>query len=160
MNGLDKYNQNFHDIDGRLIQPDLRIGFVLVPGFTILPLAGFIDTLRHAADESDYSQQVYCKWKILGPSMEPIPSSCGVTIPPWELYGDPTEFDYIVVVGGQTDLIRFVSRQTYEFLRKAEELRIPLVGLCVGVFVLAEAGLLKNQKCAVHPRHLNEFVES
>ena len=74
MIGLEKYNQNFRDLDGRLIQPDLRIGFVLVPGFTILPLAGFIDTLRHAADESDHSQQVYCKWKILGPSMEPIPS--------------------------------------------------------------------------------------
>ena len=91
--------------------------------------------------------------------MEPIPSSCGITIPPWEVYGDPGEFDYIVVVGGQTDLIRAVSKQTYEFLNKAEELRIPLVGLCVGVFVLAEAGLLTNQKCAVHPRHLNEFVE-
>ena len=159
MNGLEKYNQNFRDLDGRLIQPDLRIGFVLVPGFTILPLAGFIDTLRHAADESDHSQQVYCKWKILGPSLEPIPSSCGITIPPWEVYGDPGEFDYIVVVGGQTDLIRAVSKQTYGFLNKAEELRIPLVGLCVGVFVLAEAGLLTYQKCAVHPRHLNEFIE-
>ena len=82
MNGLEKYNENFHDLDGKPIQPDLRIGFVLVPGFTILSLAGFTDTLRHAADESDHSQQVYCKWKILGPSMEPIPSSCGVTIHP------------------------------------------------------------------------------
>ena len=115
MHGLEKYNQNFHDLDGRLIQPDLRIGFVLVPGFNILPFAGFMDTLRHAADESDHSQQVHCKWKILGPSMEPIPSSCGITIPPWEVYGDPTEFDYIVVVGGQTDLIGSVSKQTYEF---------------------------------------------
>ena len=158
MNGLKKYNQNFHDFDGRFIQPDLRIGFVLVPGFNILPLAGFIDTLRHAADESDHSQQVYCKWKIIGPSMEPIPSSCGITIPPWEVYGDPGEFNYIVVVGGKTDQIRYVSSQTYEFLNKAEELRIPLVGLGVGVFVLAEAGLLTNKRCAVHPRHLNEFA--
>ena len=91
--------------------------------------------------------------------MEPIPSSCGITIPPWEVYGDPGEFNYIVVVGGKTDQIRYVSSQTYEFLNKAEELRIPLVGLCLGVFVLAEAGLLTNQKCAVHPRHLNKFVE-
>ena len=60
MNGLEKYNQDFHDLDGRLIQPDLRIGFVLVPGFTLLPLVGFIDAFRHAADESDHSQQVYC----------------------------------------------------------------------------------------------------
>ena len=152
MNGLKKYNQDFHDLDGRLIQPDLRIGFVLVPGFTILPLAGFIDALRHAADESDHSQQVYCKLKILGPLMEPIPSSCGITIPPWEVYGDPGEFDYIVVVGGKTDLIKAVSKQTYELLNKAEEIRISLVGLCVGVFVLAEAGLLTNQKMCCSPK--------
>ena len=105
-----------------------------------------MDTLRLAADESNHSQQVYCKWKIIGPSMEPIPSSCGITIPPWEVYGDPGEFNYIVVVGGKTDQIRYVSSQTYEFLNKAEELRIPLVGLGVGVFVLAEAGLLTNKR--------------
>ena len=120
--------------------------------------ASFMDTLRHVADESNHSQQVYCKWKIIGTSMEPIPSSCGITIPPWEVYGDPGEFNYIVVVGGKTDQIRYVSSQTYEFLNKAEELRIPLVGLGVGVFVLAEAGLLTNQRCAVHPRHPNEFA--
>ena len=34
-----------------------------------------------------------------------------------------------------------------------------MVGLCVGVFVLADAGILTNQLCAVHPRHLNEFVK-
>ena len=62
-NGLEKYNKNFHDLDGRLIQPDLRIGFVLIPGFTILPLAGFMDMLRHAADAADHSHQVYCKLK-------------------------------------------------------------------------------------------------
>ena len=117
-----------------------------------------MDALRHVADESNHSQQVYCKWKIIGTSMEPIPSSCGITIPPWEVYGDPGEFNYIVVVGGKTDQIRYVSSQTYEFLNKAEELKIPLVGLCVGVFVLAEAGLLTNKRCAVHPRHLNEFA--
>ena len=60
MNGLKKYNQNFHDFDGRLIQPDLRIGCVLIPGLTILPLAGFMDMLRHAAYAADHSQQVYC----------------------------------------------------------------------------------------------------
>ena len=57
-------------------------------------------------------------------------------------------------------MIRAVSKEIYEFLNKAEELRIPLIGLCVGLFVLAEAGLLTNQRCAVNPRHLNEFVES
>ena len=154
-NGLEKYNKNFHDLDGRLIQPDLRIGFVLIPGFTILPLVGFMDTLRHAAD---HSHQVYCKLKIaLRWNLSPF--SCGVTIPPWELYGDPTEFDYIFVFGGQTDLMRFVSKQIYEFLTKAEEPNISLVGLCVGVFVLAEAGILTNQRCAVHRRYLNQFVK-
>ena len=33
------------------------------------------------------------------------------------------------------------------------------MGFCVGVFVLAEAGILTNQKCAVHRRYLNQFVK-
>ncbi|MDE0388645.1 MAG: hypothetical protein OXI75_08100 [Rhodospirillales bacterium] len=42
------------------IEPDMRVGFVLSPRFTLTPFAAFIDCLRHAADEADFSRQVYC----------------------------------------------------------------------------------------------------
>ena len=45
------------------IKPDMRVGFILSPRFTLLSFASFIDALRHAADEADFSRQIYCHWK-------------------------------------------------------------------------------------------------
>ena len=44
------------------IEPDLSVSFILSPGFTLLAFAGFIDSLRHAADVSDFNRQVHCRW--------------------------------------------------------------------------------------------------
>jgi transcriptional regulator GlxA family with amidase domain len=159
MHGLSEYNRQYLDLDGRTIQPDLKVGFVLLPGFTMLSFASFMDTLRHAADESDHSRQVYCKWTVLGPTRDPIHASSGVAIEPWEVYGDPGEFDYIVVVGGQTGEVGPHLQPSLEFLRQADELQVPLIGLCVGVFALAEAGLMRGRRCAVHSRHYEELLQ-
>ena len=140
------------------VAPDIRVGFVLSPAFTLLPLAGFIDTLRHSADEGDRSRQIHCHWTILGASLEPIRSSCGAEIVPWRTYGDPAEFDYIVIVGGLTSAFERHAPETFEFLRVAAARHVPVVGLCTGSFAMAEAGLLEGRRCAVHVRHREEFL--
>jgi transcriptional regulator GlxA family with amidase domain len=81
----------------------LAVGFVLMPSFTLLPFSAFIDALRLAADEGDKSRQVNCQWTVMGPDLAPVSSSAGVTVKPWETYRDPSDFDYIVVVGGLLD---------------------------------------------------------
>ena len=139
--------------------PDIRVGFVLSPSFTLLPFAGFVDTLRHSADEGDRSRQIYCHWRILGPSLEPVRSSCGAEVAPWQVYGDPCAFDYIVVVGGLVPAFEEHAPETFAFLRLAGQQRVPVVGLCTGCFAMAEAGLLDGRRCAVHFRHREEFME-
>lgn len=42
----------------------LRVAFVLLPNFTLLPFAGFMDVLRLAADEGDRSRQIACRWVV------------------------------------------------------------------------------------------------
>ena len=39
------------------IEPDMRVGFILSPRFTLTPFAAFIDCLRHAADAAHF-----CRW--------------------------------------------------------------------------------------------------
>ena len=140
------------------VPPDIRVGFVLSPSFTLLPFAGFVDTLRHSADEGDRSRQIHCRWRILGATMAPIRSSCGAEVIPWQTYGDPAAFDYIVVVGGLMAAFDEHAPETFEFLRLAGARQVPAVGLCTGSFALAEAGLLAGRRCAVHVRHRQEFV--
>ena len=141
----------------RPTKPDIRIGFVLSPRFTLLPFAGFIDTLRHSADDGDRSRQIYCHWKIVGPSLAPIASSCGAAIAPWELFGEPRAFDYIVVVGGLVPAFEQHAPETFDYLRLARKHGVSVVGLCTGCFAMAEAGLLDGRRCAVHFRHRAEF---
>lgn len=141
------------------MRPDIRVGFVLSPSFTLLPFAGFADTLRHSADEGDRSRQIHCQWTILGAGLEPVRSSCGAEVIPWQVYGDPAEFDYIVVVGGLTSAFGEHAPETFDFLRLAKARRVPVVGLCTGSFAMAESGLLDGKRCAVHVRHRQEFVE-
>jgi len=141
------------------IGPDIRVGFILAPKFTLLPFAGFIDCLRHAADEADRSRQIYCRWSVIAPSLEPVEASCGLRVFPSELFPEPTAFDYVVMVGGLLPWCLDQPVATYDYIREAHRCRVSIVGLCTGGFILARAGLLRGRKCAVHTEHRHEFVE-
>src|SRR5579872_907545 len=104
----------------------LSVGFVLVPRFTLTAFAGFVDTLRLAADEGDRSRQVACEWSVLG---SPVTTSCGVQIEPWDELRNPERFDYIVVVGGLLHGGQKVPSQVQTFLQSAARARVKLVGL-------------------------------
>ena len=116
------------------IEPDIRLAFVLTPAFTIMPLAGFIDSVRHSADETDRSRQVFCTWEVLSADLEPITSSSGLSIAPWKLYRDAGEYDYLVVVGGLLDQLHQIHPETLEFIKQQYHKGVKLVGLCTGSF--------------------------
>ena len=144
--------------DGPMMQPELRVGFVLWPEFTLLALAGFIDALRLAADVGDRSNKVHCSWAVMSPDATPIRSSCGLSINPDSALSNPTDFDYIVVVGGLIRGFTAARPQLQDYLRTAAKAGVPLVGVCTGAIVLAECGLMKNRKCCVLRYHHNDLV--
>ena len=139
------------------ITPDIRVGFILSPQFSLLPFASFIESLRHAADEADFSRQIYCHWKVIGPSLESVSASCGVEISPSEIFPDQSEFDFIVVVGGRLPESLDHAEETYLYIRHAYETNVSIVGLCTGSFILAKAGLLDHRRCAIHVEHRNQL---
>src|SRR3546814_1156550 len=112
----------------------LKVGFVLVPRFTLTAFAGFIDAIRLAGDEADLSRPIACYWEVVGADDQPIPSSCGVEVRPDEGFGDPSRFDYIGVVGGLLHGGQRISASTIAFLQKAAIRGVPLIGLCTGPF--------------------------
>jgi transcriptional regulator GlxA family with amidase domain len=141
------------------IVPDIRVGFILSPHFSLLPFASFIESLRHAADEADFSRQIYCHWKIIGPSLAPVTASCGVEITPNEVLPDQSRFDFIVIVGGQLPWSLDHPEETYTYIRQAYQKNVSIIGLCTGSFVLAKAGLLDNRRCAIHIDHRNQLKQ-
>src|SRR5690349_22689931 len=102
--------------DGDSVQPDLadlgpsrpapqfetplRVGIAPTPDFTLMSLSCFVEFLRLSADERDYSRQIYCAWDLLSHDDQPIASSCGFPMLPTRRFGDPRDYDSVVVHGG------------------------------------------------------------
>ena len=139
------------------VVPDMRVGFILSPRFSFLAFASFVDGLRHAADEADFSRQIYCHWKIVAPTPDPVVASCGVAVLPQQSFPDPRDFDHLVVVGGLLPSCLAHPPETLAYLRQAHAANVAVVGLCTGSFVLAKAGLLDGRRCAVDATHLNQM---
>ncbi|HEX4196248.1 MAG TPA: GlxA family transcriptional regulator [Caulobacteraceae bacterium] len=135
----------------------LSVGFILLPRFTLMALAGFVEALRHAADMRDRSRQIQCRWSILGPNQRPVRSSCGVSVAPWETFGEAGPFDYIVVIGGLLSGHDAIDPKIPEFVTRTAAQGGSLVGLCTGSFLLARAGLMDGRRCCVSYYHAEEF---
>ena len=139
--------------------PSLRVGFLLAPRFTLSAFGNFVDVLRLAADEGDRSRPIRCSWSVLGATWEPVRSSCGIAIAPSEKLGDPSRFDYIVVVGGLVGETEHPAPEYIRFLHRAAAAGVPLIGVCTGVFVLHRAGLMDGYRCCVSWFHHDDFLE-
>lgn len=137
----------------------LRVGFILARRFTLSAFANFVDILRLAADEGDRSRPIHCSWRVLATQLDPVPSSCGISVTPEEKLGDPARFDYIVVVGGLIDRIDFIGPEYLSFLRRASDAGVSLVGVCTGAFILHKAGLMDGYRCCVSWFHHDDFLE-
>lgn len=137
----------------------LTIGFVLARSFTLSAFALFVDTLRLASDRYDRSGRVSADWQVLASTRHFITSSCGVQVAPTSDFPDPGAFHYIVVVGGLLGTEPVVDNRTIQFLKQADEKKVPLIGLCTGSFILAEAGLLGGHETCVSWLHYRAFRE-
>ena len=134
----------------------LRVAFILAPRFTLTAFAGFVDALRLAADEGDRSRQRLIRWDVMG--SDPIASSCGATVMPTAVWGLPTEWDCVVVVGGLLRGPQRLPESAATFLREAAKAGRRLIGLCTGSFVLARLGLMDGHVACVSWFHREDFV--
>jgi transcriptional regulator GlxA family with amidase domain len=139
-------------------EPKVRVGFLLMPRFTLTAFAGFVDALRLAADEGDRSRALFARWEILDTTQGAIVSSCGASVAPTAPLAAPRDYDYLVVVGGLLHGGQRVPARVTAFLREAAATGIKLVGLCTGSFVLARARLLDGHVACVSWFHRDEFV--
>ncbi|MFT0861428.1 GlxA family transcriptional regulator [Ancylobacter sp. G4_0304] len=138
-------------------KPELSIGIVLWPTFPMMSLTGILEPLRHAADFGDNSRPVHCRWSIMGERGYSAVASCGVRIKADVPYINPTDFDYVVVIGGLLPHLRDGPPRHRDYLKAAAAAGVPLIAACTGIFVLAQEGLLADRRVAVHPFHREDF---
>ena len=137
----------------------LRVAFLLSDRFTLSAFANFVDVLRLAADDADKSRPILCEWAVLSDDMSLIKSSCGVSVRPDTRLRNAGQYDYVVVVGGLMGEEVLCSDESIRFLKQVSAEGTPLIGLCTGVFILQEAGLLQGYKTCVSWFHHQDFID-
>ena len=98
-------------------KPELSIGILLWPGFPLMSLTGIVEALRHAADFGDQSRPLYCRWSIMGGS--DTSASCGLRVQADAPYTNPTDFDYIAIIGGLLPQLKTAPARHRDYLRVA-----------------------------------------
>ncbi|AHG65103.1 GlxA family transcriptional regulator [Advenella mimigardefordensis] len=137
----------------------IRFGFLLLPHFTLTAFSGLLDILRLAGDEGDYSQPVRCTWHVIDETLAPVSSSSAIQVVPSEKLGDPSRFDYLVVVGGLLHTGLPLSAAQKRFIQQAADSNVNLVGVCTGVFALMQAGVMQDHRICVSWFHYWDFIE-
>ncbi|WP_421407822.1 GlxA family transcriptional regulator [Agrobacterium tumefaciens] len=137
----------------------LSVAFLLADRFTLSAFANFVDVLRLAADEADRSRPILCEWSVLSATLGNVQSSCGVKVQPDTRLIDAVHYDYIVVVGGLISDHSALPPEALRFLKDRAAAGTPLIGLCTGVFILHEAGLLDGYRCCVSWFHHQDFLD-
>lgn len=138
-------------------KPDLTIGFLLMRQFTLASVAGLVESLRFAADESFSSRQIFCRWEWMTCDDMPVTASCGLPVSPTAKLDFTREWDYFVVAGGLLEETRNPPEWLLQALRELHARNIPVITLCSGAFVAGSAGLLEGRRCAIHFTTRDEF---
>jgi len=138
-------------------KPDLTVGFLLMNHFTLVSVAGLVESLRFAADESFFSRQIFCRWQWMTCDNQQVTASCGLPVAPTAALDFSQNWDYFVVAGGLLEDTRQSPLWLLQALRELHAQGVPIITLCSGAFVAGNAGLLDGRKCAIHFTTRDEF---
>lgn len=121
----------------------------------MIAVSNAIEGLRMAnqlAEEEVYS------WSVMSMDGEPVASSNGLSLAPTVSVKNATAYDVIFICGG-VDVRSATDAPLLAWLRQQARRSGMLGALCTGTFALAEAGLLRGYRCAVHWENLSSIRE-
>ena len=133
----------------------LRFGFLTLPNYSMIACANAIEPLRMANRLSGRGEY---DWTILTLDGKPAAASNGLALGPTQALEAHGPLDVLFVCGG-VDVRHSVGRPLKGALRRLAREGMALGALCTGTFALAEAGLLKGYRCAIHWENLSSIRE-
>ncbi|MBB2164827.1 GlxA family transcriptional regulator [Gluconacetobacter sp. 1b LMG 1731] len=132
-----------------------RFGFLTLKTYSMIAVSNAIEALRMAnrvTGRDDYA------WQVLSLDGAPVEASNGLALHPTGALGDGADLDVLFVCGG-IDVRAATSEALRVALRRVARQRIVIGALCTGTFALAEAGLLRGYRCAIHWENLGAIRE-
>ena len=123
-----------------------HFGFLVVPGFPLVPYSSAIETLRMA---NRIQRQNLYTWETVTVSGEPVSASCGLEVMPEQAAKNTTSFSTLLVCAG-INIREAWSPELGGWLKVLASRGVPVGALSTGSYLLAKAGLLDGYRCAIH----------
>jgi transcriptional regulator GlxA family with amidase domain len=133
-----------------------RIGFFLVPQFSMMAFFSAVEPLRVA---NRFGGRPLYSWHIVSRDGAPVPASNGMVLIAETGLAQAPHFETLIVCAGFEPL-RGADRGVLAWLRRLDRRGADLGTLDTGCYVLAKAGLLDGHRTAVHWEALESFAEA
>ena len=124
----------------------VKVGFLIFPGFPMACLTSMIEPLRAA---NEIAGQMRFEWTLLGERPGQVTSSAQVGFETNQRLADVVHLDVLFLLSRPNSPFE-EARQTPAKLRQLARHGCILGGVSGGVFPLARAGLMPDQRCSVH----------
>lgn len=132
-----------------------RMGFFLVPHFSMMALSSATEPLRAANRVA--SKPLY-SWHLISADGEPVSSSSGFALLPEFAMTSSPELSHLFVVAS-IGVAEYRNAQVFEFLTRYAATGRPLGGISLGTMILARAGLLDGRRCTIHWEALRALAD-
>ncbi|MBS0220908.1 MAG: GlxA family transcriptional regulator [Proteobacteria bacterium] len=132
-----------------------HVGFLLIPGFSMLGYVSVIEPLRAA---NYLSGRPLYRWSHVSIDGKPAEASNGVRIQTDFCVGTDAQFDYVFVCA-DGNLALFQHSPTFTWLRQLARRGVKLGGIRGGAWILARANMLTGYRFTIHWKHAPAFVE-
>ncbi len=132
-----------------------RIGFVLLPHFSMIAFTSAVEVLRLA---NRTSERLLYEWVLLSIDGAPIHASNGIEITPDGSLRAAEVLGTIVLCSG-IEVHRLGNKDLFSWLRRMDRRGADLGALCTASHLLAKAGLLGGYRATIHWENLAGFTE-
>ncbi len=132
-----------------------RIGFFLVPEFSMIAFASAVEPLRLA---NRVSGRVLYRWESYSLDGRPVIASNGVPVAVDGALADAEALPTVILCSG-VNAHRHGDRALIAKLRRLASHGAAIGAVCTGSHILARAGLLDGHRCTIHWENMGSFVE-
>ncbi len=132
-----------------------RIGFLLIPQFSMISFSTALEPLRLANRQS--GKDLYA-WELFSSDGQPVTASNGIEVRVQGGLEAAGALPVVVVCAG-IDVHRFDNKAVLSWLRRMDRKGSDIGAVCTASHILARAGLLDGFRCTIHWENLASFAE-
>ncbi len=133
----------------------IRIGFLLVPGYSAIAFSTALEPLRMA---NQLTGQKLFEWAVITRDGKPVRASNGLAVGPDTAMHEAAHLDMLFVCGG-INIHEACDKTILAWLRQLARHDVALGAVCTGTYLLARAGVLNGYRCAIHWENISSIHE-